>query len=426
MMRATIPTLMALSVAARSACPRRAALRRATPAPARRRRSCSARTSASARRRPLRRASRRRLRVLRGRRGRAAARGNDIRSAAGGRWSCAAASTSGLDACQPGDLQGRRRGRGLPDRAQFHFFNVGYEWGGSYWKVHNPLSMEIWSLDERRRPLRRVRKGPKVFYCFRDLERTRPMRRSPTTGSTAPAARTRAAERLRAGHLGRLVGHLPLRLRPPVGQRRRAARLLRLRHAGRPAEPALRVQRAQQPLAPDRPPALPRAPSTAEARRGRRPTIASARSGRRSTCRPRAGPPSCRPPRSRVMSTTVEGRPVSSPPSIARSTASTIASPGRRRSRGRRLAGEVGRGLEERAHRARKRAADQAHAELLGVLPAGERVAALGVGDDQGHRAGQQRADRLARCAARGCRSARASPAARSRGRPRACRRRGP
>jgi hypothetical protein len=64
--------------------------------------------------------------------------------------------------------------------AQFHFFNVGYRWGGSYWKVHNPLSMEIWSLDDRRRPERRLRKGPKVFYCFRDLERTKPgMRRSP-------------------------------------------------------------------------------------------------------------------------------------------------------------------------------------------------------------------------------------------------------
>jgi hypothetical protein len=63
--------------------------------------------------------------------------------------------------------------------AQLHFYSVGYEYGGSYWKVHNPLSMEIWSLDERRRPLARVRKGPKVFYCFRDLVRTRAMKRSP-------------------------------------------------------------------------------------------------------------------------------------------------------------------------------------------------------------------------------------------------------
>jgi len=63
--------------------------------------------------------------------------------------------------------------------AQLHFYDVGYEYGGSYWKVHDPLSMEIWLLDENRRPLERVRKGPKVFYCFRDLEHTRPMKRSP-------------------------------------------------------------------------------------------------------------------------------------------------------------------------------------------------------------------------------------------------------
>lgn len=63
--------------------------------------------------------------------------------------------------------------------AKLHFYNVGYEYGGSYWKVHDPLSMEIWTLDENRKPLQRVRKGPKVFYCFRDLERTRAMRRSP-------------------------------------------------------------------------------------------------------------------------------------------------------------------------------------------------------------------------------------------------------
>ncbi|HEY8083266.1 MAG TPA: lysyl oxidase family protein [Solirubrobacterales bacterium] len=63
--------------------------------------------------------------------------------------------------------------------AKLHFYSVGYEYGGSYWKVQDPLSMEVWSLDEHRRPLARVRQGPKVFYCFRDLERTRAMKRSP-------------------------------------------------------------------------------------------------------------------------------------------------------------------------------------------------------------------------------------------------------
>ena len=42
---------------------------------------------------------------------------------------------------------------------QLHFYDVGAYWGGSYWKVHNPLSMEIWSLDQDRRPLERVRTG---------------------------------------------------------------------------------------------------------------------------------------------------------------------------------------------------------------------------------------------------------------------------
>ena len=67
----------------------------------------------------------------------------------------------------------------FPTEAKLHFYSVGYEYGGSYWKVHDPLSMEIWSLDERRQPLERVRKGPKVFYCFRDLERTQPGPKSP-------------------------------------------------------------------------------------------------------------------------------------------------------------------------------------------------------------------------------------------------------
>jgi Lysyl oxidase len=62
---------------------------------------------------------------------------------------------------------------------RLHYYFVGNRFGGSYWKVHDPLSMEIWSVDRSGRPLRRVRKGPKVFYCFRDLERTRPGRRSP-------------------------------------------------------------------------------------------------------------------------------------------------------------------------------------------------------------------------------------------------------
>jgi hypothetical protein len=82
---------------------------------------------------------------------------------------------------------------------RFHFYDVGSQWGGSYWKVHNPLSMEIWSLDDRRRPLRPVRKGPKVFYCFRDLERTKAMRRSPHHRVYGACSQDPGRKRLRLG-----------------------------------------------------------------------------------------------------------------------------------------------------------------------------------------------------------------------------------
>jgi hypothetical protein len=83
--------------------------------------------------------------------------------------------------------------------AQLHFYDVGPYWGGSYWKVHDPLSMEIWSLDEHGRPLQRVRKGPKVFYCLRDLERTRPMRRSPPRRVYPGCNQNPARQRVRLG-----------------------------------------------------------------------------------------------------------------------------------------------------------------------------------------------------------------------------------
>jgi hypothetical protein len=83
--------------------------------------------------------------------------------------------------------------------ARLHFVSVGYEYGGSYWKVEDPLSMEIWSLDGRRRPLRRVRKGPKVFYCFRDLERTSAMRRSPPNRVYPACSQDPGRKRVRLG-----------------------------------------------------------------------------------------------------------------------------------------------------------------------------------------------------------------------------------
>lgn len=97
----------------------------------------------------------------------------------------------------PMELRGRRNGRHsmrvnqriykrggghitLRTDATLHFTDVGAYFGGSYWKVHQLARFE----------LRRVRPGnglgpvlrtsPKLNYCLRDLERTRPGRRSPS------------------------------------------------------------------------------------------------------------------------------------------------------------------------------------------------------------------------------------------------------
>jgi len=68
----------------------------------------------------------------------------------------------------------------VPSGASLHFTNVGAYFGGSYWKVHQLAHFELWSVDGHHRLLRRVRSGPKLNYCLRDLERTRPGHRSPS------------------------------------------------------------------------------------------------------------------------------------------------------------------------------------------------------------------------------------------------------
>jgi hypothetical protein len=68
----------------------------------------------------------------------------------------------------------------LRTRASLRFTDVGSYFGGRYWKVHQLARFELWSVDPRHRLLRRVRTGPKLNYCLRDLERTRPGRRSPS------------------------------------------------------------------------------------------------------------------------------------------------------------------------------------------------------------------------------------------------------
>ncbi len=69
----------------------------------------------------------------------------------------------------------------LPTDASLHFTDVGSYFGGSYWKVHQLARFELWSVDGQHRLLNPVRIGPKLNYCLRDLERTRPGHRSPAS-----------------------------------------------------------------------------------------------------------------------------------------------------------------------------------------------------------------------------------------------------
>jgi hypothetical protein len=96
----------------------------------------------------------------------------------------------------PMELRGRRNGRRsmrtnqriykvggghitVPTQATLHFTDVGAYFGGSYWKVHQLARFELRRVrpDGDLGPV--VRTSPKLNYCLRDLDRTRPGRRSP-------------------------------------------------------------------------------------------------------------------------------------------------------------------------------------------------------------------------------------------------------
>ena len=50
---------------------------------------------------------------------------------------------------------------------------------GTFWKLRNASRFELWSLDSRGRLLHRVRVGPKLVYCLRDLNKRFSNRYSP-------------------------------------------------------------------------------------------------------------------------------------------------------------------------------------------------------------------------------------------------------
>jgi hypothetical protein len=98
----------------------------------------------------------------------------------------------------PMELRGRRNGwhsmranqriykRGgghitLPTHASLHFTDVGVYFGGSYWKVHQLARFELRRVWPNGGLGPVIRTSPKLNYCLRDLERTRPGRRSPSS-----------------------------------------------------------------------------------------------------------------------------------------------------------------------------------------------------------------------------------------------------
>jgi len=98
----------------------------------------------------------------------------------------------------PMELHGRRDGPGsmkvnqwiykkggghivLPTGAKLHFTYVGTYFGGSYWKVHQLANFELRRVSPDGTVGDVVRTSPKLNYCLRDLERTRPGKRSPAS-----------------------------------------------------------------------------------------------------------------------------------------------------------------------------------------------------------------------------------------------------
>ena len=94
------------------------------------------------------------------------------------------------------ELRGRRNGRRSmrvnqriyragggahhrPTRATLHFTDVGDVLRRQLLEGPPARPLRALAVGRRRRLLRRVRVGPKLNYCLRDLERTRPGRRSP-------------------------------------------------------------------------------------------------------------------------------------------------------------------------------------------------------------------------------------------------------
>jgi hypothetical protein len=83
--------------------------------------------------------------------------------------------------------------------AALHFTDVGGYFGGSYWKVHQLARFTLRKVRPGHGLGPVVRTSPKLNYCLRDLERTRPGRRSPGSAVYPGCNQDRQTRRDRLG-----------------------------------------------------------------------------------------------------------------------------------------------------------------------------------------------------------------------------------
>ncbi len=97
----------------------------------------------------------------------------------------------------------RRGGRiGIGTGARLFFKLVPGQ--ASYWKFLRAARFELWRLNPEGRRVRRVRTGPKISYCLRDLQHTRAGRRRSPPRLVYPACNSYSCKRLLT--LGTSVG----------------------------------------------------------------------------------------------------------------------------------------------------------------------------------------------------------------------------
>jgi hypothetical protein len=70
---------------------------------------------------------------------------------------------------------------------------------GGYWKFVNAARCELWTMSRDPAARRLVRVGAKLIYCFRDLQRLRPSKRSPRTRVYGGCSQDRDRRSVRLG-----------------------------------------------------------------------------------------------------------------------------------------------------------------------------------------------------------------------------------